>query len=165
MTAAPDNSQTAYLNTAEVFPQDQSQFLIKMTDTYTKTAYAVNVRQIGLYQEATAQLTGQQFSTFQDSTKNKFTYRKIFYFNAIAPGATLNIPHGITGLVQLTNLYGTCITNAVDYRPIPFADVGAVTNNIAIRATGGALGNVIIQNGATAPAITSGLVVIEYLLN
>ena len=162
---ASTNVRTAYLNTSEVFPQDQSQFLIKITDVYSKTANAVNIRQIGLFQEGNAQLTGQQFSTFANSSVTKFSYRKIFYFGAINTGATLNIPHGITNLVQLTNLYGTCITDVVDYRPIPFADVGVVVNSIAIRATGGVGGNIIIQNGAGSPPITSGIAVIEYLLN
>jgi len=165
MTYAPFNAKTAFLSTSEVYPQDSGQLLIKLTDLHTSVANAVNVREISLYQDQQECLTGQQWSIPGDNNKKKLTFRKAFYFGTINAGATLNIPHGITDLVECTTFKGACVTNVVDYRPIPYSDVTAVTNNISINVTGGVGGNVIIQNGATAPNITSGKVTVEYFRN
>lgn len=162
MTYAPLNTQAGFLNTAEVFPEDKSQFLIKLTSTYTDIANRVNIREIGTYQDQQQILTGQQFSTPGDNQTKKFSFRQMYYFGAIAPGATLTIPHNILGLVQFTHLYGTCITAVPDFRPVPFVDTSDLTGQISLRADAT---NIYVINGAIAPAITSGLIVAEYLLN
>ena len=75
-------------------------------------------------------------------------------------GAALNIAHGITNFVELTALYGTCITAVVDYRPIPFVSVAAANQGIQVLLAGA---NITITNGAAAPNITSGIIIAEYL--
>lgn len=162
MTYEPFNAKTAFLSTSEVYPKDESQLLIKLTDLHTSVAYAVNVREISLYQDTQEALTGQQWSIPGDNTKKRLTFRKAFYFGAIATGATLNIPHGISGLVECTAFKGACVTDVVDYRPIPFVSTVAVNQQISIRVVGA---NIEIVNGAGAPNITSGKVVIEYFKN
>jgi hypothetical protein len=161
MTSSDPSASSPFLNTTEVFPEDDSQLLIKHTDVYTNISNAVNVREIGLY--STQELiTGQQFPDITNSGSSKFTYRKIIYLPAIATGGTYTVAHGITNLVQFTSMYGTCVTELVDYRPIPFADEATVTNQIALTCDAV---NLNIYNGSTAPDITSGIVVLEYLLN
>ena len=105
-------------------------------------------------------LNDQKFFVAGDPQRYRSVFRKVFSFAAIAAGATLNIAHGITGFVELTNLYGTCITAVVDYRPIPFASVAAANQGIQILLAGA---NISITNGAAAPNITSGICVCEYL--
>lgn len=162
MTYAPANTETGFLPTSEVFPQDQSQLLIKLTETYINVAGATNIREIASYQDTLQVITGQQFSTPSNPTVTKFSFRKMFYFGAIAQGAVLSIAHGITGLVQFTHMYGTCITAVPDFRPIPCSVVDFVTGGIALFVDST---NIKIQNGTTSSNITSGLVVVEYLLN
>lgn len=162
MTFQPINSKTAFLPTTEVFPKDESQRLIKQTSNYTDIAQAVNVREIALYQDTQSVITGQQFSDPGNAQKKKYTFRTMYYFGAIAAGATLNTPHGITNLVQCTHIYGTCITDVVDYRPIPYSSTVALNQQISIRVVGA---NIEIINGAASPNITSGIIVLEYLLN
>ena len=161
MTFAPTNSKTAFLNTAETLPKDQEQLLIKLTTMHTDVANAVNVREIALYQDSQAVLTGQQFSIPGTNQGKKSTFRQMYYFGAIAAGATLTFAHGITGLVQLTHAHGTCVT-AADFRPIPYASTAALNQQISLRVTAA---NIEIINGAAAPNIVSGIVVLEYLLN
>lgn len=160
MTYAPLNSKTAFLNTAETYPKDQEQLLIKLTSLHTDIANAVNVREISIYQQDQPVLTGQQFSVTGSNQAKKQTYRKTFYFGAIAAGATSTFAHGITGITQLTHAYGTCIT-AADFRPIPYASTVALNQQISLRVTAT---DIEIINGAACPNITSGIVVLEYLL-
>lgn len=162
MTYEPFNAKTAFLSTSEVYPQDNSQLLTKLTDLHTSVANAVNVREISLYQDNQECLTGQQWSIPGDNNKKKLTFRKAFYFGAIATGATLNIPHNINGLVECTAFYGSCVTDVVDYRPIPFVSTAAVNQQISVRIVGA---NLEIVNGAGSPNITSGKVVVEYFRN
>lgn len=162
MTYQPINSKAAFLPTTEFFPKDETQRLIKHTTNYTDIAQAVNVREIALYQNGQPVITGQQFSDPTNNQNKKYTFRNVYYFGAIAAGATLNIAHGITGLAQFTHMYGTCVTAVVDYRPIPFSSTAAVNQQISLRVSGA---NIEIINGAASPNITSGIIVLEYLLN
>ena len=161
------NSRPSFVSPAETLPQDPSQLLIKLTSMHTDVANAVNIREIALYQQDQEIVTGQQFSVIGSNRQKNLAFRKVYYFGAIAAGATLNIPHNITNLVQCTNIYGTCITDIVDYRPIPYSSTAAVNQQISIRVFPSIPAvNAFIEiiNGAGAPNITSGIVVLEYLL-
>jgi hypothetical protein len=151
-------NSTPYLATSEVFPEDKSQMLIKMTSVYTDIANRVNLREIALYDENLQLATGQQFSTPGNNKPRRQSFRKTFYFGAIGAGATLSFAHGIAGLVQFTHMHGTCVT-AADFRPIPYVPAVAV-NYISLNADAV---NVNVQNGAIA--INSGIIILEYLLN
>lgn len=150
-------SASPFLVQAEVFPEDQSQLLIKMTSVHTDIANCVNIREISIYEQDQQIITGQQFSIPGENQKKAFSFRKTFYFGAIAPGATLSFAHGITGLVQFTHMYGTCIT-AADFRPIPYVPAAAA-NYISLNADAV---NINVQNGAVA--IDSGMIIVEFLL-
>jgi hypothetical protein len=161
MTFGPTDSQAAFLSNYEVFPTDNDNHLqIKLSSLHSDIANCINIREIGLYQDDQELLTGQQFSIPGNNQKKNFAFRKIFYFGAIASGATLSTNHNITGFTQFTNIYGTIITDAVDYRPIPYVSVAVITDQVAVRITAT---QYVIANGATAPAITSGILVLEYL--
>ena len=154
--------QSPFLSTAEVFPEDQSQFLIKMTSIYTDIAQSVNNKEIALYQQNEQLITGQQFSVPGNNETKKYTFRKVFYIGAIGTGASLSFAHNIAGLVQFTMMYGTCITNIVDFRPIPYPPTPPGSDEITLKSTST---TVTVSNGASAPPITSGIIVLEYLLN
>jgi|WetSurMetagenome_2_1015567.scaffolds.fasta_scaffold111723_2 hypothetical protein len=162
MTSGPVNSQTAYLSTAETIPKEPGELNIKLTNLHTSIANAVNVREICLYQDGQEVLTGQQFSVPGDNNAKKVPYRKAFYFGAIASGATLNITHGIPTIVECTAFKGACVTDVVDYRPLPCVSAVAANAQISVRILGA---NVEIVNGAASPNITSGKIIVEYLAN
>ena len=161
MTFTPANSQSAFLPVTTVWSEDESQRLITMTSRDTDIANYLNVREIALYPKVEI-LSGQQWFDPNNVQRSRFGYRKIFSFGVIAPGATLTVAHGITGIVEFTLIYATCKTDVVDFRPIPFVDPGLITTGIGIRVDAT---NYYIVNGATAPQITSGTVVLEYLKN
>lgn len=161
MSYGPVNPAPSFLPTTEVFPEDNSQFLIKQTSVYSNIANSMNIREVAIY-DLRQLSTGQRFFNPSDVQNLRQGFRNVFSIGTIAPGATLTTAHGISGIVSCTRIYGTCITSLGDFRPIPYADTGNVTNQISIRVTSS---NIIITNGATAPEITSGIIVLEYLLS
>lgn len=117
----------------------------------------LNRKDTGSYEEI-EQIINQQF--FGSTPQNKrFVFRRVYSFSAIGAGAFINIPHGITGVTNFTRIYGTT-QNATDSRPLPYADAAAVANQVAVLVTST---DIVVTNGATAPAIVSGIVVLEFL--
>lgn len=157
----PVNNQSSFLPTTTVLPQDYNELLIRLTKNYNDIANYLNIREIAIY-ETTETLTGEQWTNVGQPTNRRQTFRKIFYFATIAAGANLAITTGITSVTSYTHIYGTVVTDVPDKRPIPFADVTAVTNQISVIVDDVA-GTATVFNGATAPNITSGILVLEYL--
>lgn len=160
MTYQPANTESSFIPATEYFPPDDAALRLKLTDIYSKAAAAINLKEIALYEEF-EQLTGKQFYNPADPQKRRNGFRRVFSFGAIAAGATLPITHGIKGIVQ-TTFIGGCCTTAIDSRSVPYASVANVNQQIEIQSTPT---QIIITNGAAAPAITSGYVSIEYLKN
>lgn len=160
MSYAPINSESPYLPNTFRFGQDPEVLNRDLGRVYAAISYRLNNREISIY-DLNERLTGQKWTDPNNLQIPKETYRKVLEITAIAPGGTLNIPHGINTISQFTNFYGAVITGADD-RPVPYVDATLVTNQISVRRVGA---NIRIVNGPTAPAITSGLLVVEYLKN
>lgn len=161
MTSSPVNTNSPYLQTSVWFPQDFDQFRIKFLELYRDISSNVNIRGIGVF-DLTEVVAGELWFTTGNPQKKRQTQRKVFEIGAIAAGATSTTAHGLTGVTAYTHIYGTAITAAPDNRPIPYASVTAVNQQIEINVT--AL-NIVIMNGAAAPNITSAIVVLEFLKN
>jgi len=163
MTYQVQDSPYSFLPTSEVFPEDDKQFLEKMNNVYVDISKNVNSRELARY-ELVEQVTGQQFFDPANAQLRRYSYRKCFSFGAVASGATLLIPHGITGMTMFTRIYGTCIDTTVYYKPIPYVSMTSINYNIDLKLDST---NIIIINGVNgapaAPALTSGLIVLEYL--
>ena len=161
MTFAPVNSQGAYLPQSEIFSDEIKRLKVQLDEIFVRVARIVNAREIGQY-ETVALLTGQQWFDPANAQKKRSIYRRVYTIGAIAPGATSTTAHGITGLTAITRRSAEAITGVVDYRPIPYVSATAVTEQISFICDPT---SIIIVNGTTAPAITSAIVVLEYLLN
>jgi hypothetical protein len=161
MTFSPNSSLGPYLPTSTFFPNDFDEFRVKFLELYRNISNSVNTRQIGVF-DLQEFLTGEQWFTTGDPQKKRQTFRRTYSIGAIATGATLNTAHGLTGVTAFTHIYGTCVTDVVDYRPIPYVSATAVNLQIEMNVTAT---NIVIINGAAAPNITSGIVVLEYLKN
>lgn len=151
----------AFLITSRVFPPDAVLLQPTLNKMYIEVAQAVNQRIIGTFDTIQAN-TGENWFNQPAPQQQRQSFRRVFPFQAIAAGATLNILHEIRGITQLTKVYGTCITATPDFRPIPYASATAVNAQIEVNVT---TTQINIINGAGAPNITSGIIVLEYLLN
>jgi hypothetical protein len=153
-----------FLPTSVDFTEDPSEFLIQLTDVYSNIAYAVNNRQLAFF-NLTEALAGQYFTNSNATNQNvriRVTYRQCYIIPAIVAGASVSIAINNTGATLYTHFYGGVVTANPDYRPIPYVDAISVTNQISVIV---ASGNIVITNGSTAPDISSGYLILEYLKN
>lgn len=164
MSFLPVNSEAPYLPTTQVFPEDESQRLIVLTENYSSLARGINQRTIGNFSTEEV-VTGNKYFDPSNFQITRGSYRKSFELAATAAGATTNIAHGITGVnsaITFVEIGGNCLTATPDNRPIPYTSVSALTAGIEIKVDGT---NIVVTNGSTAPNITSGLITLEYLKN
>jgi len=152
-------NQVAYLRTSREFPEDLHQLSVEVNRSYIDVANAVNVRTIGLFPVNRCAITGE---SWYFTTSRQQALRQVYEFGTIAPGATLNIPYRDTGFNRLIRLFGTVLTAVPNYRTIPFSSATVVTDNIQVTLDH-VNTQIIIVNGATAPSITSGFIVYEWL--
>jgi hypothetical protein len=160
MTYQPQYTLETPLEENISFAEEFPEFLIQITKVYRDIALKVNNKERAFYPSNLEIMNDQQFFTTGNPQSYRRVFRKVFSFGAIAAGATLNIAHGITGITVFTRIYGTTITAVPDDRPLPYVDAIAVTNQTSVLRNGI---NIVIVNGATAPNITSGICVVEFL--
>ena len=138
------------------FPKDQQEFINTLSLLYKRIVNAVNTKEGALYllQELA---NFQQFFTDNDPQKLRNGYRRVFRLDP----ANLTFNHNISNIIEVTDYWAIAQTS-IDFRKVPYADVTNVTNQISMRVT---TTQVIIENGATAPPILSGIIYLEYLKN
>lgn len=155
-------NQMPYLRTTRAFPEDIHLLSVQLNKSYVDIATAVNNRTIGLFPTTRPAITGE--SWFIAANQKQQTLRQVYTFAAIASGTELDVPTNISSFTQFTRIYGTVVTNVVDYRPLPYVDPITLTNGMALLVgTVGGVQQIRIILGATAPAVTSGIVVLEWL--
>jgi len=159
MTYGPVNTWINSLPIEIQLPKEQNEVNSLFAERHRQIAGVVNLKENAQYEDREL-LTGQQWFTTGNNQTKRYTYRRCFEFGAIAAGATLNIAHGLVGIALYTRIYGTCITNVPDNRPIPYVSVAATNQQIEMNVTAA---NIVIINGAAAPPITSGIAVVEYI--
>jgi len=145
-----------YLRTSREFPLDAQSLAQETNKSYVDIAAAVNNRTISLFPTARPAITGESY--FFPNTNRQQSFRQVYILGAVAAGATVTVNHNIVNLNQFTRIYGTCITDQPDYRPIPYASVVA-TANIDLRVDSTYY---YVSVGADSPDIVSGLIVLEY---
>lgn len=155
--------QAPYLREQRQFPYEDIKELANQSDlAYIDVAANVNVRTIGIFPVNTPAITGESWYT-SGQPKKQQTLRQLYLITG--PGS---YPHGIKlqNITGLTKIYGT-FTNSADktvanWYPLPYVDTVAIANQVSISVTPT---NIVITRGATAPAIVSGFVVLEWLSN
>lgn len=161
MTFSPTASIGPFIQTSLFFPEEFPEFRAAFLQLYRQLSYTVNIKQIGVF-DLQEFLSGEQWFTAGDPQTKRQTFRKAFNIGAIATGATSTTAHGITNISSFTHIYGTAVTDVVDYRPLPYVSTAALNQQTSLTVTAT---NIVIVNGAAAPNITSSIVVLEYLKN
>ena len=156
MTFNPTSSIAPFLQTSLFFPDEFDEFRVKFLELYRDISNCVNIRQIAVF-DLQEFLTGESWSTNGDPQRKKQTYRKIFYFS----DASLSFAHNITGITLTTHIYGS-FTDGTNFYPLPYVSSAAVANQIQIVVTPT---NIVVTKGGGAPAITNGVIILEFLKN
>lgn len=158
-------NKVPYLRTSRQFPEDLRQLCIEMNKSYVDIANAVNNRTISIFPTTNPSVTGE--SWYLNQNQKQQTLRKIYPFGAIAPGAELDIPTGLSlNQIGFTRIYGSVVTNVPDYRPLPYIDAATLTTSMTILV--GPVAGILqirVVLGSTAAAVTSGIAVLEFLSN
>jgi hypothetical protein len=161
-------NQNAFLRTQVAFPTDMDELVLELDKGWVDTASAINNRIISLFATNKSVITGESWFIFQ--SRKQQTLRRVYTFGPIPPatdipaGTEVDIPINIPNFTQFTRIWGTVVTTAIDWRPLPYVDPFLVTTGMALLVGPIAgINNIRIVLGATAQPVTSGLVVLEWL--
>ncbi len=177
--SAPFTSLANYIPPNIIIPEDWERARETLTDFLISVAYAINTREISVYQNATLSGAGANISEtlngqawFRTDNVNLFRYgtRTVVEIGALQDYSggitTQTVPHGIqtTANTRFTRIYG-CATDpgassTSSAIPIPFVDVDAIANGIelSVDAT-----NVNLRYGANYSTYTVAYVVLEWI--
>lgn len=154
MTYSPSNSLGPFIPTSTFFPDEFSSFREKFLDLYRQLSNSINTREVGIF-DLNQNPTGQSWFTLGDPQTKRFAFRKAFTFTAAG-----NIAHGLSGLTQVMG-YGE-YTDGTNFYGVIYASSVAIAGQVTFYVTPT---NIVVIADAAAPAITSGVIVLEYLLN
>lgn len=161
MSFLPSNTYgNTFLPAYRDFDIDDDQLRILLATVYSQTVNSLNLKINGVYETVEVQ-TNSQFNNPANAQRKRFEFRKMFYISAGSLTFLHNIPGISLGTSQFTRIYGV-VNTATDWLPLPHVDVVNVNRQISIQVNAT---QVIITPGAGAPAITGGIVVLEYLKN
>jgi len=157
MSFSPIDSKGNFVDTSILFPDEEKQFKYVLRDNHFTIATAINNREISMYplQEI---LCGKLYYTDGNPQKFRDVFRKTFKLGAIPAGTTKTIPHGVSGITEMLPILGDAKSSTrffnLPYPAIVLAEV------IEVYATST---DIIIKLGASAQAIVSGTIVLEYI--
>jgi hypothetical protein len=156
-----------YLRTSRHFPEDAENLSQELDKAYIEIAQNVNSRIIGLFAINRPSITGESWFL---NTKRMQTLRQVYL---VASGTTTGtlIPLGfkINNISQFSHkCYGT-FTNGTDWFGLIFASSTAIAGQVSfflqVNAGSTTTDDINIIVGAGAPAITYGIITIEWLSN
>jgi hypothetical protein len=152
--AANVTNPVAFLRTSRNFPEDLKQLSIEVNKAYNDTANAMNVRIIGIFSQNVPSINGEQW--FINTTNQKQQgLRQVYPLTT-----TANIPHGINITANpVVRAWGS-FTDGTNYYGFIYGSPTAIAGQIVFYVTPT---NIVFSVGAGAPAVTSGLVVLEWL--
>jgi len=151
--------RTPYLVSSRRFPLPEGQLKQELEIMYIDIATAVNLREISIY-ETSEGVTGElwfrkETPDINNPRPKRQTIRKVFQFD----DSSLVFAHNIAKLDICTHIYGAA-KNTTNFFPIPYVST-LITDQIAIDVTST---TITITKGGTAPAITEGIIVLEFLI-
>lgn len=157
MTPFEPVTGNTYVNQYTNYEMTEEELRTLLTRRDTQLSTSLNFKTNGVY-ETTELQNGEQFFGPNNTSPKRFVFRKVLEIPAaflpiLANGVPVGpILHNITGVTLFTRIYGIAVT-ATDWRPIPNSDIKIVVTSTAYTIT----------NEATSAAITSGIVILEYV--
>src|SRR6188508_1422 len=149
-------NQVAYLRTSREFPEELHQLSVEVNKMYVDIANAVNVRTIGLFSVNRPAQTGESFYIVRNSRQQ--TARQVYSFTTTA---AINHTVIVTFPGQFIKCTGS-YTDGTNTFGLFFASSVAIAGQITFYVTDT---QIIFLVGAGAPALTSGLIILEWLMD
>lgn len=154
MTFGPPNTPGSYLINNLRWSKDWDTFLTQITKAYSDIARSINTRDIAIY-DLNQNVNGQEWFNPANVQLKRDGFRRVYQFTGAG-----NIAHGITNLTLVT-AYGE-YTDGTNFYGAIFGSSVAIAGQVTFFLTPT---NIVIQSGAGAPAITSGVIVLNFLQN
>jgi hypothetical protein len=148
--------QAPYLREQRQFPNDDVKLLSNQMDhTYIDIAAKVNARTIGLFANNFQIISGETWY-LAGSSEKKQGLRQVYPFTAVG-----TIAHGINfnDVFKFTHPFGS-FTDGTNWYGAIWASNVAIAGQISFYVDPT---NIVILAGAGAPAITSGIIVLEWI--
>jgi hypothetical protein len=148
--------QSPYLREQRNFPTSDLKTLSKECDLgWIDIASKVNARTIGLFAINFQIVTGESWF-LKGSSQRQQTLRQVYLFTAVG-----NIPHGINfvEVSMFTKSQGS-YTDGTNYYGVIYASTVPIAGQVTFYITPT---NIVVQAGAGAPAIVSGMIILEWL--
>jgi hypothetical protein len=148
-------NRVPFLRTSREFPEDMHMLTVQMNKSWIDLATAVNDRIIGIFPSNAPAITGE---TWYPTSRAQQTFRKIFPITS-----TTTIPH------ELDHFYGSIsyftrswgqFTDGTNWYGIIGGTNVAIAGQVSIYVDPL---NINILVGAGAPALTKGIIILEYM--
>lgn len=147
-------NQIPYLRTSRDFPTEDQLLQTELVKSYIDISQAVNNRIIGLFPTNVPAITGESFYLINNQKQQ--TLRQVYTFTTTA-AITHNIK--VTDPNQFTKCSGS-FTDGTNSYGLFFASSVAIAGQRTFYVTST---QIIIVNGAGAPAFVSGRIILEWL--
>lgn len=144
-----------FLRTSRTFPEDPQSLSVEQNISYVDTANAVNVRTIGIHPMNRPAVNGE--SWFLSNGQKQQALRQVYAFTAAS-----SIPHGINwnSVAQISpRSYGS-FTDGTNWYGAIYSSNVAIAGQVSFYVTPV---NIVVIADGTAPAIVSGIIVLEWL--
>lgn len=157
-------NRSPYLRASREYPLEIPDLVQEINKAYLDTANAINERVIGIYPINRPAITGNSYF-FKGKTKQQ-SLRQIYSFTGAG-----SIPHGINILSVYgisPNTYGSYQDAANNWYGAIYAGSVPVVDQVSFYITPNSSpsvldGNIVISINGTAPAINSGIIVVEWI--
>ncbi len=153
-------NQISFLRTSRNFTKNIDNLTQELSKTYLDIANAVNSRTIGMFSTNVPSITGENW--FISKNQRQQSLRQIYPFTT-----TASIPHNIkTDQVErFVRGFGS-FTDGTNWYGVIFGSNVAIAGQLSFYITptvGAVSGQIVFLSGAGAPAVTKGIVVLEWL--
>jgi hypothetical protein len=147
-------NQVAFLKTSREFPSEIGQIANILTRAYPEIANSINDRTIGLFPSNKPAITGNAYFVYKNQKQQSL--RQTYVFTG-----TMDIPHQIdfNQVSYIGAMYGQYTDGTNWYGLIAGTSV-AIAGQISFYLTPT---NITFLLGAGAPALTKGIIVIEWI--
>lgn len=146
--------EAPFLRSSWDFPSDNSQVLaVQVSRSYLAIANNMNARTIGIFPETAPTSTGESWVLSGQPLSGQ---RQIYPFTAVS-----SIPHGLNvqTISYFTNCFGS-FTDGTNWYGVLFSGSTTIAGQVSFYITNT---NIVIQSGAGAPSVTSGIICLEWI--
>lgn len=147
-------NKSAFLREQRTFPQEAQPLSVEMDRSYVEIANKINDRTIGFFATTYPSVTGEKWLI------NGVTYQGFRQLYTFTSSGNINHNLDIANMYTFTRSYGM-FSDGTNWYPLPYVNATAVANQVQVIVTPT---QIQITTGGGAPAISSGFVVLEWIV-